>query len=1624
MSSLTTRVLYDLVARDNASRVFNKVSGSAAGLESRTAKAGAAIAKGLAVGTLAAGALAAASADMATHFQASMTKVSTQAGATRKDVKVLSDDVLALGGKVQQGPDALADSLYHLKSVGLDNAKAMKALREASDLAAVGGADLEETTNALAGAWRTGIKGAGDFHQAVATVNAIIGAGNMRMSDFNAAIGTGILASAKTFGLSLQQVGAALALMTDEGIPATDAATRLRMSFSLLGAPSQAAEKQLKKIGLTGLDLAKAMRGPDGLIGAVSLLKTHLDASGMSAAQESQLLSRAFGGGRSSSGILTLLNNLDVLRQKQDQVNKSTAKFDAAVKAQRQTAEAEWKRLESALESGSVRLGLALLPPITGFVGWINDKALPAAGKLSSALGSLVPVGKIKSAVGDVQSTIGGFLSGLTGSSGIGGFVKGLTGAKTPKPKSPIDKFPTTVLKGDLSGAPHLGSGQTSATPKGKALAAEPHYGVGQVAPSNGRIAKTPDYGPHGGSGLAAPLIKAPKAAAPKSPAEQLGAQLRSAVTSGIGKVNWGTVGSSLGKSLAGVLGKAMSKAVDLGKMLGDTIAKTDWLSLGKKVGSTAIPFIIGFINNLFEPLFSADFWSKHWKDIIYFAVTLIPIGRAAGAIGKVLEHIPFLKAFAPLLRGIEGLGGWIEKGLGKLLKPIGRGLKDGITKAFPEGMAAFEREAGQLGTRLGVWGLDLLEYGKKAAEGIGNGIERGVSYVTEKALGLLKAVGSPFARAGRYLWDKGTALAQGLKDGAVAGVKGIGSWAKRTFVDPVVNTVKNLFGIHSPSTVFASIGGDLVRGLQGGILDLAKGVGSWVWNRTGKPILNMFKDAGSLLLSKGRSFVSGMKNGIVDAVKGIGSWAWNRIVKPQIDIFANVASWLVSKGSSFVSGMKSGVLGAVKGIGSWAYSHMVTPQLNMFKNAGSWLHDKGGAMISGLKSGITGAVKGIGSWLKKYLVDPIVNAVKKYFGIHSPSKVFAALGGHLVSGLVQGLATTNGTAIARTVFGDLPSALGSIVGKGLVSVSSLPGKAMKALGSLGSKLGGLFGKLFGGGGSKGGVQQWASDVKLVLSMLGAPASALNAVLTRIGIESGGNPNAINLWDSNAKAGHPSQGLMQTIPETFNAYAGPFKSRGITDGLASIYAGVNYAMHRYGKSWISVMTRPGGYAKGVRGARRGLAWVGERGAELVNFGGGEDVLSHEDSVAFAKTHGIRLPGYASGTIQNAADRVSRDKRAVEDAKDAVSRAKRRRKGEAAAEKKLKAAEKELQAAETALANAKRSAKTSISNSIATGLAKTLGTGTASAITSAIKTLTTQLLNAGYNKTAAYAQRTGSKLESLATKKASVASTIATAEQYATDQTSGINDYLKISGTSATSVGDLISQMSGQQKTAGDFVSLSKSLQARGASKGLLQQLADAGPGSQLAAILSDRSVTTGQISKLNSLVSSGSKLATTFGQSMANLMYDSGAQAGKGFLSGLKAQEKELGRQMSALATVLVKEIKKSLKIKSPSQVMRDQVGKQIALGMVVGMDAHRPHIASAGRRLATTAYAASAGASSARTTSAFAQLAQLINSGSTEVHVHFDDPTLKDLIRVTTRPMIQSSASEQAHRAKVGRRS
>lgn len=111
------------------------------------------------------------------------------------------------------------------------------------------------------------------------------------------------------------------------------------------------------------------------------------------------------------------------------------------------------------------------------------------------------------------------------------------------------------------------------------------------------------------------------------------------------------------------------------------------------------------------------------------------------------------------------------------------------------------------------------------------------------------------------------------------------------------------------------------------------------------------------------------------------------------------------------------------------------------------------------------------------------------------------------------------------------------------------------------------------------GVERWRNVAIRALKMTGQySAGNLSALLNQMRTESNGNPNAINLWDSNAMKGTPSKGLMQVIDQTFRAYAMPGFNSNIYDPLSNILASIRYALSRYGS--LRAAYRGVGYANG------------------------------------------------------------------------------------------------------------------------------------------------------------------------------------------------------------------------------------------------------------------------------------------------------------------------------------------------------------------------------------------------------------------------------------------------------------
>ncbi|WP_051853085.1 phage tail tape measure protein [Streptomyces aureocirculatus] len=439
------------------------------------------------------------------------------------------------------------------------------------------------------------------------------------------------------------------------------------------------------------------------------------------------------------------------------------------------------------------------------------------------------------------------------------------------------------------------------------------------------------------------------------------------------------------------------------------------------------------------------------------------------------------------------------------------------------------------------------------------------------------------------------------------------------------------------------------------------------------------------------------------------------------------------------------------------------------------------------------------------------------------------------------------------------------------------------------------------------GVKRWSKLVLKALAMVGQPASLLGVTLRRMNQESGGNARAINEWDINAKRGMASRGLMQVIPPTFNAYAGRLRKRGIWDPLANIYASMRYALSVYG-SLSRAYNRPGGYANGGSPRPGEIAWVGEQGPELIRFGaGGATVWDHRTSMSMAGgLAGLR--GFAKGTRRTGVYRTAGQEKARKELPGDLS-----------------------------------------------GVTKAL-TASAADIKRAFDALTKDLRAAGGagRALATSSTKASAKLQSLAKQRDSVEKRLEEARSAAADQKKSAADYFGLGSVGEVATfSDLLGSLKKRQADARAFQKQISTLSKKGVSRSIISQLVAAGPDGPLADLIGGASKN--QLSQLNKIAASGGKLSTSYGNTMADAMFDAGSQAGKGFLTGLKAQEKELQKAMDRLGSALVKSIRRRLKIKSPSKVTQ-YLGEMTGAGVGVGLDNTAAAVAASAARLADAA--------------------------------------------------------------------
>ena len=380
------------------------MKGAAAEGEAATTRMGGAFKKLAGFGMVAGAAtiaIGAASVKAAANFQEHMTRLQTAAGLTNEQLKKvgmtssqLNEQVLRLGTQVGFTGTQMAEALYHPISAGLDLKSALAVVTESAKEAKISGASLEDTTYSLSSVMKAFNFPATAAKSTMASLNAIVGQGDMRFQDFNESIKNWAPTAAQ-MGISVNSMGSGLAYLTDRGNSAEVAATRLTMGISMMTTPSQKATKMLTALGAASTDvhasssaMEKAMRTagitqnrlamdlkkPDGLYVALNDLKTSLEKAGVSGTEADSVLAKIFGGGRSDKAIMSLMQNLGGLKTKFEDIQKASkeSNFNAAWEKTQKTFRTQLQQTEAALVNMGIRLGTMLLPYVQTFLGWIR----------------------------------------------------------------------------------------------------------------------------------------------------------------------------------------------------------------------------------------------------------------------------------------------------------------------------------------------------------------------------------------------------------------------------------------------------------------------------------------------------------------------------------------------------------------------------------------------------------------------------------------------------------------------------------------------------------------------------------------------------------------------------------------------------------------------------------------------------------------------------------------------------------------------------------------------------------------------------------------------------------------------------------------------------------------------------------------------------------------------------------------------------------------------------------------------------------------------------------------------------------------------------------------------------
>lgn len=294
-------------------------------------------------------------AEAAEGFESSIAKVATIADTSSVSMEEIKAQIISLSSETGKSASSIAEATYSAISAGVDTASAVETVAQATKLAAGGFTETETAIDVLTTALNAYGMSVSETEKVSDVLITTQNKGKTTVDELAQSVG-GVIPLAAAYGVEIENLGAAYAVLTAQGTPTAESGTKIKAMLSELGDSGSTAAGILKE--QTGKSFADLMTGGASLGDVLAILG---DSVGGSATAFNELWSSTEAG----VGALAIFNSgaegfNDVLRDMQE----SAGATEAAYKTMADTTEIAHQRMTNAAENLKIAVGDQLNPAL------------------------------------------------------------------------------------------------------------------------------------------------------------------------------------------------------------------------------------------------------------------------------------------------------------------------------------------------------------------------------------------------------------------------------------------------------------------------------------------------------------------------------------------------------------------------------------------------------------------------------------------------------------------------------------------------------------------------------------------------------------------------------------------------------------------------------------------------------------------------------------------------------------------------------------------------------------------------------------------------------------------------------------------------------------------------------------------------------------------------------------------------------------------------------------------------------------------------------------------------------------------------------------------------------------